>query len=123
MHEKRNKIKTMDILKQLKAANKQRQDDWKKIKPNATDWDLPTWGNAVAGETGEMCNVIKKIHRGDFDNNKEEGVEKLASEVADVVCYLDLLCQRAGIDLGAAVVNKFNEKSEEIGSEVKIYYY
>lgn len=44
-------------------------------------------------------------------------------EVADVVCYLDLLCQKAGIDLGTAVVNKFNEKSDEIGSKVKIYYY
>lgn len=113
----------MDILLQLKKANKERQEDWKNAKPNAIDWDLPRWGNAVAGEVGEMCNVIKKLDRGDFNEDLPLGNEKLAGEVADVVCYLDLLCQKAGIDLGTAVVNKFNEKSDEIGSKVKIYYY
>ena len=29
------------------------------------DWPLPYWGNALAGEVGEACNVIKKIMRGD----------------------------------------------------------
>lgn len=115
----------MDILQQLKKANKDRQDDWAKNNPNGNikEWDLPRWGNAVAGETGEMCNIIKKIDRGNMSLEKEEDRKKLADEIADIVCYLDLLAQKAGIDMGTAVVNKFNEKSDEIGSNVKIYYY
>lgn len=93
------------------------------MTPNAGDWDLPRWGNAVAGECGEMCNIIKKIDRGDFNDNPEAGKEALEKEIADVLIYLDLLANKAGLDLQTSVVNKFNEKSEEIGSNIKIYYY
>lgn len=101
----------MDTLKKLKEANKARQSKY------PSGWDLPRWGNAVAGEAGEMCNVIKKIDRGD---NIPNATQQLADEVADIVCYLDLLCQHAGIDLSDAIVNKFNKVSERIGSDVRI---
>lgn len=104
----------MELLEQLKVLNKLRQDKY------PSGWDLPRWGNAVAGETGEMCNIIKKIDRGDF--SLLEGKEKLADEAADIVCYLDLLCQCADIDLSMAITNKFNKVSERIGSELKIQY-
>jgi len=107
----------MDILKQLKEANKKRQGHY------PSGWDLPRWGNAVAGETGELCNIIKKIDRGDFTLKEANEKEILADEAADIICYLDLLCQEAGIDLGTAVVNKFNKVSQRKGSDVKIYYY
>lgn len=107
----------MDVLKQLKKGNQDRQKDWN------TNWSLPEWGNALSGETGELCNVIKKIHRGDFSLEEANEKELIADEAADIVTYLDLLCQKAGIDLGTAIVNKFNKVSEKIGSDVKIYYY
>lgn len=110
----------MDILKQLKIANKKRVTAF---GHTIEDWSLPEWGNAVAGETGELCNVIKKIHRGDFTLDEANDKELLANEAADIVCYLDLLCQKAGVDLGTAVVNKFNEVSDRVKSGVKIYYY
>lgn len=97
----------MDILKQLKKASKERQKLFAK-----TEWTLPEWGNATAGEVGEMCNIIKKIHRGDF-----------TLEIADVAIYLDLLAQKAGLDFGTCIVNKFNKKSDEMKSDIKIYYY
>lgn len=81
-------------------------------------------GNATAGEVGELCNVIKKIHRGDFTLKEANEKELLADEAADVVIYLDLLCQKAGINLGNAIVNKFNKSSEKIGCpDITIYYY
>lgn len=109
----------MDILKQLKVASRKRQHIF-----DDKEWSLSEWGNATAGEVGELCNVIKKIHRGDFSLEQANEKELIANEAADVVIYLDLLCQKAGIDLGTAIVNKFNESSVKIGiPEVKIYYY
>lgn len=109
-----------DILQQLKEANKKRIPEF---GHNLNDWSMPEWSNAVAGETGELCNVIKKIHRGDFTLDEANKKELIADEAADIVIYLDILCQRAGLDLGYAIVNKFNKKSKEIKSDVKIYYY
>jgi NTP pyrophosphatase (non-canonical NTP hydrolase) len=79
--------------------------------------DGPWWGNAMAGECGEACNVVKKIDR---DGWSEELQSKLAKELADVVTYADLLAARFGIDLGKAVAMKFNEVSERVGSELRL---
>jgi NTP pyrophosphatase (non-canonical NTP hydrolase) len=76
-------------------------------------WILAQWGNALAGEVGEACNVIKKIDRGDF--TLDEAREDLASELADAFTYLDHIASKAGIDLGAAVIRKFNVVSERRG--------
>lgn len=108
----------MDVLQQLKEASRRRQDIF-----DDKDWTLPEWGLATAGEVGELCNVIKKIHRGDFTLEEANRKELIADEAADVVIYLDLLCQRAGVDLSTAIVNKFNKASDKYGSDVKIYYY
>jgi NTP pyrophosphatase (non-canonical NTP hydrolase) len=82
-------------------------------------WDLPRWGNAVAGETGELCNVIKKIDR---DGSTPELLIKLRKEAADVLIYLDLLAARARFDLGQAVKEKFNEVSMKRLSNVFLDY-
>lgn len=106
----------MDILEQLKNKSKERQCYY-----DAKSWSLPEWGNATAGEVGELCNVIKKIHRGDFTLEEANDKNLLAYEAADVVIYLDLLCQQAGIDLSIAIKSKFNKSSDEKGcSHIKI---
>lgn len=87
-------------------------------KPWGHDWALSQWSNAVAGEVGEACNIIKKIERGDFP--LEQVREKLAGELADIQIYLDLLAHRAGINLGEATAKKFNEKSIEVGATTRI---
>jgi NTP pyrophosphatase (non-canonical NTP hydrolase) len=79
--------------------------------------DGPWWGNAMAGECGEACNVVKKIDR---DGLTDERVASLAKELADVVTYADLLAARYGIDLGHAIAAKFNEVSERVGSELRL---
>lgn len=76
--------------------------------------DGPWWGNAMAGECGEACNIIKKMDR---DGETPELHEALAKELADLVTYADLLAARYGIDLGRAVAVKFNEVSKRRGSQ------
>lgn len=110
----------MDILKQLKEASQKRLDQ--KLFDDK-EWTLPEWACATAGEVGELCNVIKKIHRGDFTLQHANEKDLIADEAADVVIYLELLCQKAGVDLGTAIVNKFNKSSDKLKLDVKIYYY
>lgn len=79
--------------------------------------DGPWWGNAMAGECGEACNIVKKMDR---DGETLELHEALAKELADLVTYADLLAARFGIDLGLAVAAKFNEVSERVGSHLRL---
>jgi NTP pyrophosphatase (non-canonical NTP hydrolase) len=91
-------------------------------------WSPTDWATAMAGECGEACNVIKKIRRLEdgpdksynTDVDRASLVKKAADELADLVIYADLLACRLGIDLGDAVVKKFNEVSERVGSEITI---
>lgn len=85
---------------------------------NLETWSLAEWSNAMAGECGESCNITKKILRGDkpFKHFKKD----LAKEIADVIIYADLLAAAAGIDLEAAVIEKFNEVSDRRNCKIKL---
>ena len=109
----------------LEKANKARLPQFKNAKgesahsePDGSDWSLSDWMNAVSGEAGEAANIVKKIRRGDF--SLDEARPLLGKELADVVTYLSILAYRAGIDLGDAVIEKLNEVSERVGSDVRL---
>ena len=87
-------------------------------QPDGSDWSLGEWSNAVLGELGEAANIIKKIRRGDI--SLEEARPALAREFADVVTYLDILAYRAGVDLGQATMDKWNEVSRRVQSQWRI---
>lgn len=123
----------MNVLNELKKVNAKRSAEGFNI--SLKDWSLSQWSNAVAGETGELCNIIKKVERGDFHKRPEnihanpeynnayaaaQYREEIGKEAADIVIYLDLLCTREGIDLGAEIVKKFNEVSDRVGCNIKI---
>lgn len=83
-------------------------------------WSLSDWITAAVGEFGEMANIAKKLNRerdGIKGNTKSEQELKhdFADELADAFIYLDLIAQRAGINLEDAVIAKFNKTSEKIG--------
>ena len=86
---------------------------------DGSDWCLAQWCNAVLGELGEAANIIKKIERGDI--TLDEARPSLSREFADVQTYLDILAYRAGVDLGAATIGKWNEVSDRVGSSVRLY--
>lgn len=86
-------------------------------KSDGSDWSLSRWSNALFGEVGELADEIKKVEREDF--TLEENRQALASELADIQIYLDLLAARCGVDLAQATIDKFNE----VSSRVKVPVY
>ena len=103
----------MDFLKELSSKNPERC----KAFGHTVD-EMPTlfWSTAVAGEVGEMCNLIKKMERGDPGYFKTD----IALEAADIVIYLDLLCTKLGLDLMGSILHKFNVVSNRVGSEIRM---
>lgn len=109
----------------LRAANTFRIPQFKNGKgapahsePDGSDWSLNDWVTAALGELGEAANILKKVRRGDL--TLEEARPALAKEFADVVTYLDILAARAGVDLGQATIEKFNEISERVGATTRL---
>jgi NTP pyrophosphatase (non-canonical NTP hydrolase) len=85
---------------------------------DGSDWSPAQWLQAVVGELGEYANFRKKYERGDL--SKEEFQKEAEKELADVVIYLDLLAIQLGINLGQAIIDKFNAVSRRVGSTVRI---
>jgi NTP pyrophosphatase (non-canonical NTP hydrolase) len=104
---------------ELRIANVLRQAEW--CPDPDQQPDLSFRGNELAGETGEACNVIKKLERARHGwRGSLASYEDLADELADVVICADLVAWQAGVDLGAAVVRKFNATSKKQGHSVTL---
>ncbi len=104
-------------LEQLRNANIERQKLW---CPEQNP-DLSFRGNELAGETGEACNVIKKLERERLGYvGSRDTLEHLAQELADVIITADLVAQSVGIDLEKAVREKFNSTSAKHNFSVKL---
>ena len=94
--------------------------------PGTREWTYADWGNAMAGECGETCNVVKKLMR-DADGLAPPGqeprevlLESLGEELADTVTYAFSLAGAAGIDLTDHIVRKFNEVSEKRDCPIRL---
>jgi len=80
------------------------------------EWNAAEWGNALAGETGELCNILKKmIRQMPSDPCISELRNDAAKEIADVFLYLDFVAAYLDLDLLACIRAKFNETSEKHG--------
>ena len=117
-------LKSLDF-RVLRAANlarlpqfKNKHGDLAHSASDGSDWSPAQWLQAVTGELGEYANIRKKYERGDFGEEEFFGFAK--EELADVVIYLDILAYQLGVDLGGAVIDKFNRVSKRVGSNVKI---
>lgn len=109
----------------LRRANIARLPQFKNKKgnpahsePDGSDWSPAQWLQAAMGELGEYANFRKKYERGDI--SLEEFNAEAGKELADVQIYLDILAFQLGVDLGQAVINKFNEVSTRVGASVYI---
>lgn len=108
-------------LKKLRQANIKRQEEW----PGSDQIDLSFRGLELAGETGELCNLLKKLVRleNDIIGTKETEQELIAAiedEIADVIIVLDLLALYLDIDIAKATINKFNKTSEKQNLETRL---
>lgn len=96
----------------LRRANEARQVAW----ANGDAVGLLFRATELGGECGEVLNVCKKIERERSGwRGSRATTSDLADELADVVICADLLALTEGIDLGAAVIRKFNATSEKVG--------
>lgn len=106
------------MIKELTKANIERQKEWCNNGPTP---DLSFRGNELAGETGEACNIIKKLER---ERHGWRGTratkEMLAKEIADIVICCSLVSIEVGFDLEDAVKDKFNETSDKYNLHVKL---
>ena len=107
--EDQNKKKKCLNFYELRKTNVERCED---VFHSLEEWELRDWALAMIGEAGEVCNEVKKLKYGDGSNLR------LALELADVVIYADLLAARQGIDLGRAVIAKFNAVSRKKKSHI-----
>jgi NTP pyrophosphatase (non-canonical NTP hydrolase) len=96
----------------LRIANNARQTEWDRDNRITLEYR----GNEFAGEAGEACNVIKKLARERLGiRGSRDTSEHLAEELADVIICADLIAGMLDIDLGKAVIAKFNKTSEANG--------
>jgi len=68
--------------------------------------NLAFQSNALAGEVGELCNIVKKIWR---DGETPERMQDLDEELVDIVIYLIQVIRTAGTDFDAAWDKKQRE--------------
>ena len=104
-------------MKLFRRISVRRSDKWL----NVAEFGRPPlmyWSNALAGETGEVCNAVKKYERVVRKMRQNKGPQSLdeaktaiAKEIADVYTYLDLLAAELDIDIGEVTAAKFNEIS------------
>lgn len=107
----------VDFLKKLRIASNNRQVEW----TNGENPSLTYRGNELAGETGEACNIIKKLERERLGwRGSKATKEQLAEELADVIICVDLISQFYDFDLETIVRNKFNKTSEKYGFKTKL---
>jgi NTP pyrophosphatase (non-canonical NTP hydrolase) len=94
----------------LRFANYARQTEW----DPAGQITLTYRATELAGETGEACNVIKKLERERLGIRGSRATkEQLAEELADIIICVDLLAMDLGIPLADAIRDKFNATSEK----------
>lgn len=108
-------------LNHLRIANTARQAEW----PGGSKVDLAFRGLELAGEVGELLNLVKKVVRlkRGITGTKEQMVDlhlALQDELADVIVCVDLLAMDLGIDLSKAVPFKFNATSEKHGLQTRL---
>ncbi|MDE2096299.1 MAG: hypothetical protein KGL39_03570 [Patescibacteria group bacterium] len=115
-------------FKEFQRVSQQRNGAWHNdgVRP----WVLPDYGNAAAGEMGELCNYIKKLQRvrdglrnvSDNTINDETVLKTMVGrEIADVLSYLVLVCIQEGLDMESVLIDKFNAVSDRVGlSEFKL---
>lgn len=79
----------------LREANAARQELWDPTgRLKNMDWRC----NELAGEAGEVCNILKKLQRERLGlPGSRATVEQLAEELADVIICTDLVGMQAGL--------------------------
>lgn len=102
----------------LRQANLARAKEW---NPTGADTGPGFAGLELAGEVGELCNLLKKAERARLGLvGGSVSPAAIAEELADVVICADLVGLALGLDLWPIVVAKFNATSEAKGFATRL---
>lgn len=114
----------MLTFKRLNETNVARTEEtFHKIE----DWSPTDWACAMGGECGEALNLVKKLRRLDGPSDpetvkrmqsltKEQIIQGIGDELADIIIYADHLATRLGLSLEDCVISKFNKDSDRMVS-------
>jgi NTP pyrophosphatase (non-canonical NTP hydrolase) len=78
--------------------------------------DLPFMVLALAGEVGELANIVKKIERGTLSKKDAAVRRELAMEATDVFIYLMNVFKLLGVDPGKAYEQKRSINERRFGN-------
>lgn len=112
----------MNTLEQLENINVERA----KIFPDykyLLEGNVLYFANAMAGECGEFCNMLKKMTRGDeFDRDGFTDITPylICKELADIIIYAEFITSIYGYSLSTILREKFNEISLKKKSDLFI---
>jgi NTP pyrophosphatase (non-canonical NTP hydrolase) len=102
----------------LRQANLARAKEW---NPTGVDTGPGFAGLELAGEVGELCNLVKKAERSRLGLvGGSVSPVLIAQELADVVICADLVGIELGLDIWPIVVRKFNQTSKEKGFRTRL---
>lgn len=125
--EQRSSVASWEGLKRplnfsdLERACLSRNKEWWQGDALDTDRKL-FFGVEMGEESGEVCGVIKKLHRQEhgMPTGAHKTVKDLSDELADVVITAQNIAAQFGINLGGAIRTKFNETSTKRGFTTKL---
>lgn len=106
------------VYDDLTTANKHRQFLWN--KGHNTNGLLYA-ATELAGEVGELCNVVKKLERearGLVGSRATD--EQFEDELGDVIICVFLLASERDVDPMKAAARKFNKTSRKLGFSVEM---
>lgn len=105
----------------LREANSTRQKLWNATRGGASNGALYA-GVELAGELGELLNVIKKLEREARGlPGSRASRAQLREEIGDVAICLDLLASEFGEDVETCAALKFNKTSETLGFTTRLF--
>lgn len=105
----------------LREANAHRQKIWNATRGGASNGPLYA-GVELAGELGELLNVIKKLEREARGLPGSRATrEQLREEIGDVAICLDLLASEFGEDVETCAALKFNKTSATLGFVTRLF--
>jgi NTP pyrophosphatase (non-canonical NTP hydrolase) len=101
----------------LRYANVQRNKEWDPENQFGGSFH----GLELAGEVGELCNLVKKLERERLGRpGSRASFMQLAEELADAQICLDKLAMFYSIDLGEATRIKFNATSDKMNLKTRL---
>lgn len=98
-----------DLIQRQREFDERHETNFAWSEPITAEQSGPLIHNvlALAGEVGELANLVKKYDRGDF--GFDVLIELLPSELADIFIYLVKIAYQSGVDLEAAFDRKLSE--------------